>query len=158
MNPEHSKAIESINASAESLARTVNKIPADKLTPRPAPEEWSVLETLVHIHDVVVLVYGLRLRRLLAETEPTFANYDEEPHRERLMSQSPPAGDLLTVIVEEHQQLGRLLSELPDEEWRREGRHPELGPMSIEFLARRVAEHAVEHEGQIADTVRQLSG
>jgi hypothetical protein len=32
----------------------------------------------------------------------------------------------------------------------REGRHPSLGPMSIEFLARRVGEHAEEHAAQIA--------
>jgi hypothetical protein len=32
----------------------------------------------------------------------------------------------------------------------REGRHPSLGPMSIEFLARRVGEHAEEHAAQSA--------
>ncbi|MGH2670010.1 MAG: HIT family protein, partial [bacterium] len=35
---------------------------------------------------------------------------------------------------------------------------PELGPMSVELLARRVAEHGEEHAAQIAETARTLRG
>jgi hypothetical protein len=44
-----------------------------------------------------------------------------------------------------------LLKTLPDADWAREGRHPSLGVMSIEFLARRVGEHAEEHATQISE-------
>lgn len=49
----------------------------------------------------------------------------------------------------EHEQLARLLQGLPGADWAREGRHPQFGVMSIEFLARRVGEHAEEHAAQI---------
>jgi hypothetical protein len=54
-------------------------------------------------------------------------------------------------VVAEHEQLARLLQTLPDADWAREGRHPSLGVMSIDFLARRVGEHAEEHAAQIAE-------
>jgi hypothetical protein len=56
--------------------------------------------------------------------------------------------------VAEHAQLARLLRTLPDADWSREGRHPSLGAMSIEFFARRVGEHAEEHAAQIAAAAR----
>lgn len=37
----------------------------------PLAGEWSVQEVLVHTRNVVVLVLGLRIRRLLYEHDPT---------------------------------------------------------------------------------------
>jgi hypothetical protein len=42
---------------------------------------------------------------------------------------------------------------VPDEEWAREGTHPRYGVVSIEFLARRMGEHAEEHAAQIVAAV-----
>jgi hypothetical protein len=60
----------------------------------------------------------------------------------------------LDTIVAEHEQLARLLRTVPDADWAREGRHPSLGVMSLEFLASRVGEHAEEHAAQIAAAAR----
>src|SRR5439155_21354362 len=38
-------------------------------------------ETLTHVRDVIVHVYGLRIRRLLYEDAPAFADFDEEGYR-----------------------------------------------------------------------------
>jgi DinB superfamily len=62
----------------------------------------------------------------------------------------------MRMIVHEHEQIAGLLNGLPEDRWARQGRHPELGAMSVEFLARRVAEHSFEHTQQIADTARAL--
>jgi hypothetical protein len=67
-------------------------------------------------------------------------------------------GELVEAIVAEHEQVARLLRTLPDDRWQRRGRHPELGEMSIEFLARRVAEHAEEHAAQVVATARAVAG
>jgi hypothetical protein len=62
----------------------------------------------------------------------------------------------MRMIVHEHEQIAGLLNGLPEDRWARQGRHPELGAMSVEFLARHVAEHSFEHTQQIADTARAL--
>ena len=44
---------------------------------RPAPEVWSPLEYGCHVRDVHVL-FAQRLRLMLDEDEPTFANWDQD--------------------------------------------------------------------------------
>jgi hypothetical protein len=120
-----------------------------RFTAPPRTGEWSALETLIHLRDVVVHAYGLRIRRLLYEDAPVFADFDEEAYRRDSLARGESVGHLVETIVGEHEQLARLLEPLPDADWARAGRHPSLGPMSIELLARRVGEHAEEHAAQI---------
>jgi len=44
---------------------------------RPAPEVWSPLEYAAHVRDVH-RVFAARVRLMLAEDEPTFANWDQD--------------------------------------------------------------------------------
>jgi DinB superfamily len=156
MSPEHEAAIKRIRSSAAALTVAVQAVPAGKEMREPAPGEWSVQETLVHVRNVVLLVLGLRIRRLLYERDPVFADYDDGPVRQAQLRQSEPIDEILDMILSEHEQIARLLRALPDVEWQREGRHPERGPMSIEFLARWVAEHAEDHAAQIVKTTALL--
>ena len=107
--------------------------------------------------NVVMLAYGLRIRRLFVETEPQFADYEEERHLRSVDWRPLPAGESLDMILAEHRQLAALLSTLPDEAWNRVGYHPESGALTIEFLAQRIIEHANEHQQQIAETLHVLS-
>jgi hypothetical protein len=102
------------------------------------------------------MVHGLRIRRLLCEADPVFADYDEAAFRAEDLRRGEALADLGRMIVREHEQIAGLLDGLPDDRWARQGRHPQLGPMSVEFLARRAAEHALEHTRQIAETAPAL--
>jgi DinB superfamily len=155
---EQRALIERIRASGDDVRRAVETAAPGQHDVPPRPGEWSVLETLVHLRNVVVMVYGLRLRRLVYEDLPTFADYDEATHRRMAMERRPAADHLVGMIVAEHAQIAGLLGELPDDRWERKGRHPELGEMSIGFLARRVAEHAEEHAGQIRNAAEAARG
>jgi len=154
MIPEHRALIERIRSSAVVVRRAVEAAPPGRFGVAPRPGEWSALETLTHLRDVVVHVYGLRIRRLLYEDAPVFADFDEETYRRASLARGEAIGDLLDTVVAEHDQLARLLQALPDADWSRQGRHPSLGVMSIEFLAGRVGEHAEEHAAQLAEAAR----
>ena len=151
MSPEHRAILERMRSSAGVVRRAVEAAPPGPFGQPPREGEWSALETLTHLRDVVVHVYGLRIRRLLYEEAPVFADFDEEGYRRASLARGEAVGDLLDTIVAEHEQLARLLQTLHDADWSRQGRHPSLGVMSIEFLARRVGEHAEEHAAQIAE-------
>jgi uncharacterized damage-inducible protein DinB len=157
MNQKHEKMIADIVKSAETIQRTVEEAPAELLERRPTEGEWSVAEILSHVRNVAALAYGLRIRRLFVESEPQFPDYDGERYLRSADWQLLPAGENLEMILAEHRQLAALLGTLPDEAWNRVGYHPESGAMTIEFLARRIVEHADEHQGQIAETLRVLS-
>ncbi len=154
MTPDHRALIERIRSSATVVRRAVETAPPARFGVAPKPGEWSALETLTHLRDVIVHVYGLRMRRLLYEDAPVFADFDEEGYRAASLARGETIGDLLGTIVAEHEQLARLLQTLPDADWARQGRHPSFGVMSIEFLARRVGEHAEEHAAQITEATR----
>jgi len=151
MSPEYRVILERMRSSAGVVRRAVEAAPPGRFGQPPREGEWSALETLTHLRDVVVHVYGLRIRRLLYEEAPVFADFDEEGYRRASLARGETVGGLLDTIVAEHEQLARLLQALPDANWSRQGRHPSLGVMSIEFLARRVGEHAEEHAAQIAE-------
>jgi len=154
MSPEYRVILERMRSSAGVVRRAVEAAPPARFGVAPRAGEWSALETLTHLRDVVVHVYGLRIRRLLYEDAPVFADFDEEGYRPASLARGETIGHLLDTIVGEHEQLARLLQTLPDAEWSRQGRHPTLGVMSIEFLATRVGEHAEEHAAQIAEAAR----
>jgi hypothetical protein len=154
MTPEHEAIIARIESSAAAVRRAVGDAPPHRFGQAPKPGEWSAMKTLTHVCQVVVHVYGTRIRRLMHETTPEFADFDEVSFRRASLARGDTQAALLETIVQEHLQLARLLRTLTTAAWSREGRHPTLGPMSIEFLARRVGEHADEHAAQITAAAR----
>jgi len=156
MSSNHRAILERIRAVPTALQEAMATVRAGAHDRAPRPGEWSVRETLIHTRNTTMMVYGLRIRRLLYETDPVFADYDEAAVRREDLQRREPIDDLVRMIVREHEQIAALLEGLPDDRWARQGRHPELGPMSIELLARRTAEHGFEHTQQIAEMARAL--
>ncbi len=154
MTAAHRALLDRMRSTTAVVRQAVERATQGRFTEPPRAGEWSALETLTHLRDVVVHVYGLRIRRLLYEEAPVFADFDEEGYRRASLARGESAEHLLSSIVGEHEQLARLLETLPDADWTRAGRHPSLGTMSIEFLARRVSEHAEEHAAQITAAAR----
>jgi len=154
VTPEHRALIERIRTSALVVRRAVEAAPRGRFDVAPRAGEWSALETLTHLRNVVVHVYGTRMRRLFYEHGPVFVDFDEESYRPASLARGESIEYLLDTIVGEHEQLARLLEAVPDADWAREGRHPQFGVMSIEFLARRVGEHAEEHAAQVTEAAR----
>jgi hypothetical protein len=145
-----------IRSSPAILEAAVAAVPPGRHDRPPGAGEWSVRETLIHVRNVLLMVYGLRIRRLLYEREPVFADYDEAAFRREDLARREPIEDLVRMITTEHEQIARLLDGLPADRWQRAGRHPELGPMSIESLAGQVGPHTEEHAGQIRDIARTV--
>lgn len=156
MTPDHREIVRRIRAVPAALHETLVQVPHGAHDRPPRPGEWSVRETLIHTRNTVMMAYGLRIRRLLYEEDPLFADYDEALFRVEDLRRDESVDDLVGMIAREHEQIAALLDGLPDDRWARQGRHPDLGPMSIELLARRAAEHALEHTQQISEIARAL--
>ena len=112
MSPEHRVILERMRSSAGVVRRVVEAAPPGRFGRAPREGEWSALETLTHLRDVIVHVYGLRIRRLLYEDAPVFGDFDEEGYRRASLARGEAVADLLDTIVAEHEQLARLLQTL----------------------------------------------
>ena len=109
LSPEHRDILEQMRWSAAIVRRAVDAARSGRFTQPPREGEWSALETLTHLRDIVVHDYGLRIRRLLYEDAPVFADFDEESYRRASLARGETTSDLLAMIVAEHEQLMRLL-------------------------------------------------
>ncbi len=156
MNAHHAEIVRRIRAAGDAIAKAVAAVPADKHAVTPKPGEWSVRQVLVHTRDVAVLAYGLRARRLIAETDPVFQTYNEEEFRKTHPDTGESAADIAYLITAEHEMMARLLSSLADADWQKTGSHPEFGTRTLEFFAQRLAEHGEEHVAQIAEIAKSL--
>src|SRR5205814_2080287 len=43
---------------------------------KPAPEEFSALETICHLRDIEIEAYTVRINRIISEEEPTLPDID----------------------------------------------------------------------------------
>jgi hypothetical protein len=63
------------------------------------------METLTHVCRVVVHVSGTRIRRLMHETPPEFADFDEVSFRRASLARGDMQATLLETVGQEHLQL-----------------------------------------------------
>ncbi|NNG15704.1 MAG: hypothetical protein HKM89_04425, partial [Gemmatimonadales bacterium] len=63
-------------------AKVADMSPGDLRRPE-APGKWSVLDVICHLTDSE-LIYGYRLRMIVAEDEPVMVGYDQDRWAQRL--------------------------------------------------------------------------
>ncbi len=120
---------------------------AAELDARPAPNEWTAREIVHHLGDSE-MTSAIRLRRLLAEENPTIVGYDQEEFARRLRYDRPLEGSLL-AFKGARESTVPLLRTLSDEDWKRAGIHTESGPYSVETWLHIYVAHGQDHAEQI---------
>ena len=119
---------------------------------RPAEGEWAVIEVVAHLADSDERA-AARVRRMLAEDDPTLPGYDQDAlARERRYIEMEPAEalDRFERVRSDHV---ALLEGLDDAGWRRSGVHSEQGPIDVELYESHGAAEDVDHMAQIARLV-----
>lgn len=145
---ERAELIERYRAGAAAVAGAVAGITEAELDRRPAGEgEWTAREVIHHLADSETMAY-IRLRRLIAEDDPTIAGYDE-PEWARRLHYDRPVETSLAVLPAVRAASLELLESLTEDEWRRTGTHSESGPYSVEGWLAIYAAHPTEHAEQI---------
>jgi hypothetical protein len=115
---------------------------------RPGAGQWSVHEVVCHCADAETNG-AARIRYLLAEKEPVLEGYDQDVWATTLDYHAQPLEPALAVVAAVRAHTAALLRRLPDEAWRREGRHTELGRYTAEDWLRIYADHLDVHARQI---------
>ena len=119
-------------------------------------EGWSVLQVLRHLADSEI-VYGYRVRLILAEEGPAIPGYDQDAWTDALHTHRGTVREALGDFRAGRAVTLRLLEALGDDEWDRVGHHSERGEESVRRIATLLAAHDVNHERQIR-RVREATG
>jgi hypothetical protein len=113
---------------------------------------WTPRQIAHHLADSEMMS-AIRIRRLLAETEPVLYGYDEKGFAERLTSDRPIEPSL-EAMRWARETCSQLLDRMSDADWKIVGRHTESGRYTTEDWLRIYAAHAHEH----ADQIRRARG
>jgi hypothetical protein len=131
----------------DDVVGALDGITSEELDRRPPGSDWTAREIAHHLADSEATAY-VRLRRLIAEDNPTIIGYDEEEFARRLHYDRPIEPSLAVLAAVRTASL-QLLESLTPEEWERAGTHTDSGPYSVGDWLRIYAGHSHDHADQI---------
>lgn len=141
-------AVDVLRDTPGAAARAVATLTPEKLRTPEAPGKWSIAHVLRHLADSDV-VWGWRMRLILAQDRPTITGFDQDQWAERLdYANSDPNESLETFAVLRRDNL-RLIDRATPEDLQRVGVHSERGEESAGYLIRLFAGHDLMHLAQI---------
>jgi hypothetical protein len=135
------------------LARRVTGLTREVLARPEKQGKWSMAQVLRHLGDSE-LVWGYRLRRIIAEDRPAIHGYDQDQWAERLHYEGADAEGALAEQRALRAGHMRLIRSLSPAERKRVGVHSERGEESIEHMIRMMAGHDTLHLNQL-DRIRK---
>jgi hypothetical protein len=115
---------------------------------REAAGEWCTREIAHHLGDSEMSA-AVRIRALIADEEPIIQGFDQERWTEALYPRDRPIEPSLAAFKAAREATLPLLRLMTDEQWTREGRHSQFGPMSPEHWLEWYGPHAHGHADQI---------
>lgn len=116
-----------------------------------APEgKWSLRQIVAHLTDSEAVAYD-RVRRTVAEDNPTIVRYDQEAWARRLNYEKRKLSDALELFRRLRAENYELVSSLPDAAFARTANHTEFGTLTLENIVETYAKHAESHAKQIRD-------
>lgn len=149
MTPEEREAL--VERYAEGyleVQRSLDGFPENHLTSHPIEGKWSACEIVQHLADSE-MTSAIRIRKLLAQEKPVIESYDQEAFAVRLKYNERAIEPALEALRGARSSTAQLLRTMTDEEWKREGSHPEHATYTAEDWLRIYADHAHNHAAQI---------
>jgi hypothetical protein len=119
-----------------------------------APGKWSIRQIMAHLADSEI-VDADRLRRVIAEENPTLMGYDQEAWARNLNYARRKISESLETFRRLRAENYELLKDLPETVFERTGTHSETGPVTLRQLVELNAGHPEKHARQVQEIRRQ---
>ena len=148
-----------LEAAVEPVIRRVEALDEEWLYREPGPDDWSVMEVLAHLAEL--LPYWARQARDVATRErgdEPFGRTHEDP--DRIAAVEGHARDPLEAVLPRIRaglaEATSTLRALPPDRWARTARHARRGQMTVEQIVDQfLVAHAEEHAEQIEVIIRR---
>jgi hypothetical protein len=140
--------LEILTATPSALRARLSDLPSALLSKLEAPGKWSIAHVVRHLADSE-LVWGWRLRMVLAHDRPAITGYDQDRWADRLGYADADVAESLEEFSVLRRSHLRLLTRATPEDLTRVGVHVERGEERIDHMIRLYAGHDVLHLNQI---------
>jgi hypothetical protein len=148
--------IEQYVSGPKRLRKRASGMTAEQLRARPVAGRWSTLEVVCHVVDSD-LIYAERMKRVIAEDNPTLVNAEEGLWVERLACHERDVEEELALLDLTRSQMARILRRTPPEAYGRKGTHTTAGPRTLLELLQSVTRH-IDHHLTFIDEKRAALG
>jgi hypothetical protein len=146
---ELKKHLDAAEKSPKEIAAAVSGLSPVVLRYRSDPAKWCILEILGHLADIEI-VYGYRLRQMLADAKPVIAPMDQDAWVRNLGYLDASVPELVALYgLNRHHNL-RLLRRLKTGDLEKSAFHPEYQKdVTVARLVEQMAGHGSNHLEQI---------
>ena len=142
--------IEEYLAGPALLRNAVAGMSREELLARPIADKWTTLELACHLADFEP-IFAARMKQIIAQENPTLAGGDQKLFMQHLCYHQRELEEELAVIETTRQQMGRILHQLPEDAFDRQGIHTVKGPQTLEDNLRTIVGHIPHHVPFIAE-------
>ena len=126
------------------IGYAIKGLTPEDLKSHPGPGDWSVAQVVLHLMDSD-LVAADRMKRVIAEENPTLVAYDENKWAKHLIYEEQSFETAASVFDLNRRQMASILRRLDDAAFSRSGRHSERGVLTLAELVADYAEHLDHH-------------
>jgi hypothetical protein len=138
------------------LASAAEGLEPSQVGQSPAPGSFSLVEHVWHLADIEREGYGIRIRRILTEDEPSLSDFPGERFAREREYAKRDLGDGLAALAESRNRNVELLRTIHNSMWARRGTQEGVGPITLEDVPRMMAAHDRAHTNEIANLMAHL--
>jgi DinB family protein len=140
--------IEHYAAGGEQLSLAIRGLTPEDLISVPAPDanvgRWSIQQVVVHLMDSDLIATD-RMKRMIAEDNPTLIGYNENKFTENLFYHDQPAEQAVQILDLNRKLFAQVLLRLPASAWQRKGTHNERGVITAGSYLKSTVDHLDHH-------------
>ena len=129
----------------------------EQLDAKPIAGKWSTRQVVCHLADFEP-IYADRMKRVIAEHEPTMFGGDPDIFAARLAYDERDIGEELQLIEATRRHVARILRALKPEDFQRRGMHSTDGPITLATLLERISRHIPHHVKFIEEKRAAIKG
>jgi len=129
---------------AEEIESFTNGLTEGQLKERPAPGRWSLHEVAMHVVEVQD-IFVERIARILVEDGPEIVPFEPDTARQEGLYLAEDLSRRMKEFYEQRKNLLGLAQTLTDEQWIREGNHPEVKHYTVEKCLEAMMRHEEHH-------------
>jgi uncharacterized damage-inducible protein DinB len=148
--------IEAYAAGAHQLADAIRGLSPEDFTALPVANTWSIGQIVLHLMDSD-LIAADRMKRVIAENNPSLIGFDETAFARRLFYEKQDPLKAAEIFRLNREMTALLLRNLSDADFQRVGTHNERGVVTLAQLVDLYVHHLHHHLGFIRHK-RQLLG
>ena len=138
------KLIEEYEKGGDDLRMSIRGLSRQDLLAYPVPATWSIQQIVLHLMDSD-LILADRMKRVIAEENPTLIGFDESKFAANLFYEEQSAEDAINILDLNRRNFARVLRRLPESAFDRSGIHNERGPRKLSDLLAGAVSHLKHH-------------